>query len=112
MIDRAQSSAQSSGQSSGRSSGQASGQASTRADREEQLTAEFRPLACRQCSTAVLVRKSSPHQTSVQWQSEAATSCPFLASRAPSAPLVESCPALSESIRAAVEGGQIPSGRT
>jgi hypothetical protein len=83
---------------------------STAADRDEQLNAEFRPLTCRECATTVRVRKRSPHQTSVQWQSDTATHCPYLAKQKPSAPLMEGCPALSETIRAAVEAGLIPTG--
>jgi hypothetical protein len=82
---------------------------STSADREEQLNAEFRPLTCAECGTQVRVRKRSPHQTSVQWQCDAAR-CPQLARRAPSGPLVEGCPALAETIRAAVHDGLIPPG--
>ncbi len=65
--------------------------ASTRADMDEQLSGDFEPLTCRQCDTVVLVRKRSPQQTSVQWQSEAMYRCPFLARASPNAPPVEGC---------------------
>ena len=83
---------------------------STRADRDEQLNAEFRPLTCRECGTEVRVRKRSRRQTSVQWPEESAVHCPRLARPVPNARLVEGCPALGESIRAAVEAGWIPAG--
>jgi len=83
--------------------------ATTVADRDEQLNAEFRPLTCQECGTEVRVRKRSPQQTSVQWQSDAAR-CPYLARQRPSAPRIAECSALSKTIRAAVEAGLIPSG--
>jgi hypothetical protein len=84
--------------------------ASTVADRDEQLNAEFRPLTCSECGTEVRVRKRSPQQTSVQWQSDAAARCPYLARQKPTAPRIAECSALSETIRAAVRAGLIPSG--
>jgi hypothetical protein len=84
---------------------------STWADRDEQLNAEFTPLTCQECGTQVRVRKRSPQQTSVQWVSEASTGCPYLARPTPSAPLVEGCPALIDTIRAAVRAGLIPTGQ-
>ena len=84
------------------------GELSTAADREEQLNAEFRPLACARCGTEVRVRKRSVQQTSVQWQDS--TRCPYLARATPTARPVESCPELSGSIRAAVTAGVIPIG--
>jgi hypothetical protein len=83
---------------------------STEADRDEQLTAEFRPLNCRQCGAGVRVRKRSIYQTSVQWDQENTGRCPYLARASPSAPPVEGCPALSESIQDAVQAGSIPAG--
>jgi hypothetical protein len=83
---------------------------STRADRDEQLSARFQPLTCRRCGTEVRVRKSSPQQTSVQWQGEGTRRCPFLARPSPSDPPAERCPELSETIRAAVAAGLIPTG--
>ena len=83
---------------------------STRADRDEQLNAEFRPLTCQECGTEVRVRKRSRQQTSVQWPQEAAVHCPRLGRPTPSAAPVEGCPVLGESIRAAVEAGWIPAG--
>ena len=84
--------------------------ASTRADQDEQLNADFRPLTCQECGTEVRVRKRNPQQTSVQWQYDSATYCPYLVRKTPTAPLLEGCPALSRTIRAAVVAGLIPSG--
>jgi hypothetical protein len=83
---------------------------STQADRDEQLKAGFRPLTCQACGTEVLVRKQSPEQTSVQWRSDAATCCPYLARQTPAAPPMPGCPALTGTIRAAALAGLIPSG--
>lgn len=55
--------------------------AQTRADREEFLTAGLVPVACHSCATTVLVKKNSPEHTSIQWVTDAATSCPVLAER-------------------------------
>lgn len=55
--------------------------AQTRADREEFLTAGLVPVACHACTTTVLVKKNSPEHTSIQWVTDAATSCPVLADR-------------------------------
>lgn len=69
------------------------------------------PVSCRTCGAAVLVRKSSWDQTSVQWNAAASARCaerqdadriaghhrrPFLA-----------CSALRESIEAAVAAGDL-----
>jgi hypothetical protein len=84
--------------------------ASTQADRDEQLNAEFRPVTCQECATVVRVRKRSPQQTSVQWQDDATTRCPYLARQTPSGARIAECSALSGTIRAAVQAGLIPSG--
>jgi hypothetical protein len=86
------------------------GLTSTEADRDAQLNAEFRPLTCQECGTVVRVRKRSPDQTSVQWQSDATATCPYLVRPTPTAPLIAQCPALAATIRAAVRAGLIPSG--
>jgi hypothetical protein len=71
--------------------------------REEQLYEGFSEVTCGRCRTQVLVRKRSEEQTSVQWTSSV-TNCPVLSSEAAG----EGCPALRESIRAAVEAGVLP----
>ncbi|MGH8880639.1 MAG: hypothetical protein ACRD0P_25345, partial [Stackebrandtia sp.] len=48
----------------------------TLADEHEFLTTGLVPVTCSACATEVLVRKSSRVQTSIQWQSAPADSCP------------------------------------
>ncbi|MCR3718460.1 MULTISPECIES: hypothetical protein [Prauserella salsuginis group] len=82
--------------------------AQTRADREEFLTAGLVPVACHACATTVLVKKNSPEHTSIQWISDAATSCPVLAERVASgvpAARAGTCERLRESITTAERDG-------
>ncbi|WP_067180640.1 hypothetical protein [Microtetraspora niveoalba] len=70
------------------------------------------PVPCRQCGTRVQVRKSSWHQTSIQWDTEAMDAC--LERRAsspgagPNGGHFTACEALRESIRQAVLDGDVP----
>ncbi|WP_433762349.1 ferredoxin [Nocardia sp. CA-135398] len=70
----------------------------------------MRPVRCQECGAHVLVRKSSLQQTSVQWDEDALSSCHqrlgFPAS--PAEPVFRDCPRLRESIRCAVESGELP----
>ena len=77
-------------------------------DRDEQLHAGFRDVACRYCGITVLVRKMSPAQTSVQWTDDGAA-CPHLARDAAGTP-GEGCPELKGSVLTAVEAGLVPPG--
>ncbi|GAA1224971.1 hypothetical protein GCM10009676_03380 [Prauserella halophila] len=82
--------------------------AQTRADREEFLTAGLVPVDCHACATTVLVKKNSPEHTSIQWITDAATSCPVLAERvAHGTPAARAgtCERLRESITAADRDG-------
>lgn len=81
--------------------------AETGTETQEFLTAGLRPLRCEHCGTSVLVRKTSAHQTSVQWPPQAKAGCEELA--APSAPA--GCAALAASIARAVADGRIEVGR-
>jgi hypothetical protein len=55
----------------------------------------------------VLVKKNSLMHTSIQWTTDAATSCPeFAAADVPTA-LLDTCPKLSESIADAVREGKL-----
>ena len=56
--------------------GEGPASAGTLADRMLYLTGGLEPVACRNCSTTVLVRKNSPNQTSIQWTTDPAVSCP------------------------------------
>ena len=75
-------------------------------DRDDQLHAGFRDVACRYCGVTVLVRKMSPTQTSVQWTGDTAD-CPHLRHAADGTP-GEGCPELRASVGAAVESGRVP----
>lgn len=67
--------------------------------------APMHPVACRACGATVLARKSSWHQTSVQWTDEAMAACSSWRAGCPSRGEAPVCDALRESIsRAAVEG--------
>ena len=72
----------------------------------------MQPIDCRQCGTAVLVEKYTISHTSVQWLSDAATSCPrfAMATAAEGGSVCGttslSCSALNESIDEAVRDGR------
>ncbi|PRX51201.1 hypothetical protein B0I33_101354 [Prauserella shujinwangii] len=81
------------------------------AERDEFLTEGLRPLDCRSCGTTVLVKKNSPQHTSIQWTTDASTSCPVLAERAAAGvhpALLDTCERLSDSITEAVREGRLP----
>ncbi|WP_084497215.1 hypothetical protein [Nocardia amamiensis] len=82
--------------------------AQTVADRQRYLEDGLTPLRCQACRSQVLVRKSSSHQTSVQWTGDPAEHCPVFAELSasgyrPGRP--ESCPQLERTIAWAVEEG-------
>lgn len=79
-------------------------------DRDDQLHAGFRDVACRYCGVTVLVRKMSPKQTSVQWTTDT-SDCPQLRAGADGTP-GEGCAELRASVLAAVESGLVPPGPT
>lgn len=70
----------------------------------------MRAIACHDCGTRVLVEKFSPAHTSVQWTSDATTSCPefagWVATGAGSA-VPRTCGALRDSIDRAVAAGEV-----
>ncbi|OLT42751.1 hypothetical protein BJF85_21965 [Saccharomonospora sp. CUA-673] len=80
----------------------------TRAETDEFLTSGLVPVTCAACATTVLAKKNSPQHTSIQWISDAATSCPELAEQVaagtPSA-RARPCARLRESIAAADREG-------
>ncbi|MGA4992192.1 ferredoxin [Nonomuraea bangladeshensis] len=69
------------------------------------------PLSCRRCGTAVLVKKNSLAQTSVQWNGDS-SGCPVFAERRASEPgapaVIPTCPQLRDSIEDAVRSGLLP----
>ncbi|MCP2278354.1 hypothetical protein ACFYT3_23565 [Nocardia amikacinitolerans] len=85
-------------------------QAQTVADKQRYLEEGLTPLRCQACRSEVLVRKSSSHQTSVQWTEPPETHCPVFAELAasggrPGRP--ETCPQLEKTIKWAVDEGVI-----
>lgn len=83
-------------------------EAATEADRREYLESGFRPVECASCGGRVLVKKTSPEHTSVQWISDAASSCPEFAAHAAeggNTAHIQSCPKLRDSIEDAVRAG-------
>lgn len=74
----------------------------------------MKQIDCQQCGTAVLVEKYSIPHTSVQWVSDAATSCPRFAEATADArdsvcgTTALSCSSLSQSIDDAVREGRLP----
>ncbi|WP_020657915.1 hypothetical protein [Amycolatopsis benzoatilytica] len=74
----------------------------------EFLTAGLRPHVCRSCGTCVLVKKNSLKHTSIQWTTDAATSCPVFAAHAAAGgttALLDTCDKLSDSIDSSVRDG-------
>lgn len=74
----------------------------------EFLTGGLRPHTCSACGTGVLVKKNSRRHTSIQWTTDAATSCPVFAERVAAGAntaLLDTCERLRESIaKATVDG--------
>ena len=90
--------------------GQPGARADTLADRREFLTGGLVPHDCDSCGTRVLVRKNSPKHTSIQWTTDAASSCPVFAEQKEqggSTALLDTCPKLAESIQRAVTRGDL-----
>jgi len=82
----------------------------TTAEQRRYLQAGFAPLACASCGTAVLVRKHSEFQTSVQWTSDPVSSCEqFAAAAADGTPpgRFVGCSALRQSIADAFADGRL-----
>ncbi|MCX4093489.1 hypothetical protein [Nocardia sp. alder85J] len=82
--------------------------AQTVVDRHGHLEARLTPVACRTCGTEVLVRKSSAHQTSVQWPVHPADHCPVFEELGGGPGRPGSCPNLQRSIDHAVAEGLLP----
>lgn len=87
----------------------------TRSEIREFLVAGLAPVVCRSCANTVLVKKTSPVHTSVQWLTDPATSCPEFAARVAGGELsarIDTCPKLRASIELAVAEGlvEVPDG--
>ena len=68
----------------------------------------MQPLGCRICAAELLVRKSSWHQTSVQWNAEALSACRELGAAPMPGPSLAGCSALSGTIGDAATSGDLP----
>ena len=82
----------------------------TLADEHAYLTTGLVPVACAVCTTEVLVRKASHVQTSIQYQSSPARTCPEFAARVADGELsarIDTCPRLREAIEHAVVTGAV-----
>jgi hypothetical protein len=83
-------------------------QAETSAEKRRYVEEGFTPITCERCATPVLVKKNSTRHTSVQWRSDAASTCPEIAARVTaglSSALILGCPALQHSIAQAAADG-------
>lgn len=73
--------------------------------------APMRPVRCRSCQARLAVRKSSWHQTSIQWDAAAMAACPERRSAVPApgpnGDYFEVCRALHDSIREAAVSGEL-----
>lgn len=90
--------------------GLSSGQAGTAAEKRRYVDEGLTPVTCERCATTVLVRKNSAKHTSVQWRTDAASSCPEIAAQVAAgarSALVLGCPSLQASIAAAVASGAL-----
>ncbi|MFF5966484.1 hypothetical protein ACFY64_22660 [Streptomyces collinus] len=71
----------------------------------------MQPLSCESCATAVLVRKSSPAQTSVQWPDGAEGCTEFAevlaADGPPRTAVIPTCTRLRATIERAVRAGAL-----
>ncbi|WP_280436332.1 ferredoxin [Nocardia carnea] len=71
------------------------------------LDTPMQPLRCRACAAELLVRKSSWHQTSVQWNAEALSTCRELGAAPMPGPSLAGCSQLRETIRGAAASGAL-----
>lgn len=81
----------------------------TTTERTEFLSGGLRPHTCATCGTRVLVKKNSWKQTSIQWTTDAALSCPVFAAQVAageSAALLDTCEKLTVSIAESVQEGE------
>ncbi|WP_370942860.1 hypothetical protein AB5J62_27745 [Amycolatopsis sp. cg5] len=80
------------------------------AEAREFLTAGLRPVDCDTCGTCVLVKKNSAQHTSIQWTTDAASSCQVFAERkaaGANTALLDTCERLTDSILRAVKNGLV-----
>ena len=64
-------------------------------------------VACDACAARVLVRKSSPDQTSIQWNTDARAACHELATSPLPGPTLAGCTRLETTVHEAVLAGKL-----
>ncbi|WP_037810748.1 MULTISPECIES: hypothetical protein [unclassified Amycolatopsis] len=67
----------------------------------------MQPLHCQHCEARLLVRKSTVHQTSLQWNAEAIEACAELGTSPMPGPALAGCSRLKESLDAEVAAGRL-----
>ena len=85
--------------------------AATSADARHFLDDGLTPVRCGGCRSEVLVRKASRRQTSVQWRTPPAASCPEFAARVAGGELsarIDTCQKLRAAIDHAAATGALP----
>ncbi|WP_026919688.1 hypothetical protein [Gordonia shandongensis] len=83
----------------------------TARDRRHYLSGGLSEVECRTCHARVMVKKTSAHHTSVQWNDAALAQCSEIAeirSEGGNPALLPTCPRLSASIDHAVAEGMVP----
>lgn len=83
----------------------------TSRDREHYLRGGMTEIECRACHACVLVKKTSPHHTSVQWNDDALARCGEIAAirdAGGNPALLPTCPRMSASIDHGVAEGIVP----
>ncbi|MDR2279525.1 MAG: hypothetical protein LBE07_01580 [Gordonia sp. (in: high G+C Gram-positive bacteria)] len=83
----------------------------TARDRKHYLAGGMSEIECRTCHACVLVKKTSPHHTSVQWNDAARARCPefsAILAEGGNPAMLPTCPRMSASIDHGVSEGIIP----
>lgn len=83
----------------------------TARDKQHYLRGGMAELECRTCHADILVKKTSPHHTSVQWNDDALARCTEIAAireQGGNPALLPTCPRLSASIDHGVAEGIVP----
>ncbi|GAA4680985.1 hypothetical protein [Gordonia humi] len=85
--------------------------AATARDRRHYLAGGMTPIECRTCHGCALVKKTSPHHTSVQWTGDARSRCTEISkilAEGGNPALLPTCPRMSASIDHGVTEGIVP----
>ncbi|WP_406634229.1 ferredoxin [Amycolatopsis sp. WGS_07] len=69
--------------------------------------APMQPVRCHHCAARLLARKSTVHQTSLQWNAEAIEACAELGASPMPGPALAGCSRLKESLAAEVAAGTL-----